>query len=92
MPPSGGLQRSPPCGPCPPVIRASKAPSTRLLHLPPQQVGAIPGYNFVRKAASDFGWDWGPAFAPAGITGTVELRGHSSAVLTGKDTSVGARS
>ena len=23
--------------------------------------------NFVRKAQSDFGWDWGPAFVPAGI-------------------------
>ena len=25
--------------------------------------------NFVRKAGSDFGWDWGPAFVPAGIGG-----------------------
>lgn len=23
--------------------------------------------NFVRKTQSDFGWDWGPAFVPAGI-------------------------
>ena len=92
-----------------------------------QQVGAVPGYNFIRKAArwaprvaapwigcspaplasgwgtaptsapelptvllpcsytprSDFGWDWGPAFPIAGITGWVELVGRSTAVLTG---------
>lgn len=49
----------------------------------PQQVGALPAYNFIRKAASDFGWDWGPAFAPAGINGRVLLRGRSTAVLAG---------
>ncbi|KAJ8612525.1 hypothetical protein CTAYLR_003735 [Chrysophaeum taylorii] len=29
--------------------------------------------NFIRKQQSDFGWDWGPAFVPAGITGGVRL-------------------
>jgi beta-mannosidase len=29
--------------------------------------------NFMRKAGSDFGWDWGPAFAPSGLTGEVSL-------------------
>lgn len=29
--------------------------------------------NFVRKAGSDFGWDWGPAYVPAGINGAVQL-------------------
>jgi len=29
--------------------------------------------NFVRKAGSDYGWDWGPAYAPSGITGGVSL-------------------
>jgi beta-mannosidase len=29
--------------------------------------------NFMRKAGSDFGWDWGPAFAPSGLTGQVSL-------------------
>lgn len=48
-----------------------------------QQLGSLPAYNFVRKAASDYGWDWGPAFAPAGIPGAVELLGYSTAVLTG---------
>lgn len=27
----------------------------------------LPNRQFVRKEQSDFGWDWGPAFAPAGI-------------------------
>ena len=29
--------------------------------------------NFIRKAGSDFGWDWGPAYVPAGL-GAVSLR------------------
>ena len=48
-----------------------------------QQLGSIPQYNFVRKAASDFGWDWGPAFAPAGVRGSVQLRATSSAWVVG---------
>ena len=30
--------------------------------------------NFLRKAGSDFGWDWGPAFIPLGITGDVLIK------------------
>jgi len=30
--------------------------------------------NFLRKAGSDFGWDWGPAFLATGISGDVELK------------------
>jgi beta-mannosidase len=29
--------------------------------------------NFVRKAGSDMGWDWGPAYIPLGITGQVSF-------------------
>jgi beta-mannosidase len=29
--------------------------------------------NFLRKAGSDYGWDWGPAYAPSGITGSITL-------------------
>ncbi|KAJ1458754.1 glycoside hydrolase superfamily [Pelagophyceae sp. CCMP2097] len=29
--------------------------------------------NFVRKAGSDFGWDWGPSLVPCGLTGHVTL-------------------
>ena len=29
--------------------------------------------NFIRKAGNDFGWDWGPAYIPSGITAPVTL-------------------
>eukprot|EP00798_Chlamydomonas_sp_ICE-L_P026906 gene26906-4522_t len=38
-----------------------------------QAPGAFLHYPFIRKPASDFGWDWGPAFAPAGIPGAVYM-------------------
>lgn len=34
--------------------------------------------NFVRKAQSDFGWDWGPSLIPTGLTGNIELRARWS--------------
>ncbi|EIE20788.1 glycoside hydrolase [Coccomyxa subellipsoidea C-169] len=46
------------------------------------QPGGMSNYNYIRKPASDFGWDWGPAFAPAGLYGTVELQAYSTAILT----------
>ncbi len=45
--------------------------------------GGLSYYNFIRKPASDFGWDWGPAFAPAGIYGMVEIQAYSYAIMTG---------
>ena len=45
--------------------------------------GGLSYYNFIRKPASDFGWDWGPAFAPAGIYGMVEIQAYSHAIMTG---------
>ena len=30
--------------------------------------------NFVRKSASDFGWDWGGSYVPSGLVGGVSLR------------------
>lgn len=34
--------------------------------------------SFIRKAGSDFGWDWGPAFVTCGITGSAYLELASS--------------
>ncbi|KAL0023786.1 hypothetical protein WJX77_005013 [Trebouxia sp. C0004] len=42
-----------------------------------------PHYNFLRKPPADFGWDWGPTFAPAGIYGGVVLVGHDSVYILG---------
>ncbi|CAL8468004.1 g7542 [Coccomyxa elongata] len=47
------------------------------------QPGGMSYYNFIRKPASDFGWDWGPAFSPSGLYGTVEIQAYSNAILTG---------
>ncbi|MEW5314669.1 MAG: hypothetical protein WDW38_006144 [Sanguina aurantia] len=38
-------------------------------------------YNFAMPVT--FGWDWGPAFAIAGVQGDVSLLAHSVGVLTG---------
>ena len=43
----------------------------------------IPHYNFLRKPAADFGWDWGPAFAPAGIFGGILLVVYDTVYITG---------
>ena len=49
---------------------------------PVQAPRAVPHYNFLRKPASDFGWDWGPAFAPAGLGG-VTLVGDQGLEILG---------
>lgn len=51
--------------------------------LPGAQPGGLGYYNYLRKPASDFGWDWGPAFTPSGIYGGVQVQAYSAAILTG---------
>jgi beta-mannosidase len=38
--------------------------------------------NFIRKAQSDFGWDWGPAFVPAGIWRNMEVVAFDIGLIT----------
>lgn len=53
----------------------------------PEDIFGAPGneerYNFVRKPACDFGWDWGPSFSQAGVYGPVSLNAYSYSHLTG---------
>jgi beta-mannosidase len=39
-------------------------------------------YNFIRKMACNFGWDWGPTLVTAGIWRPIGLRSWSTARLT----------
>ncbi|KAG7379906.1 hypothetical protein PHYPSEUDO_008028 [Phytophthora pseudosyringae] len=44
--------------------------------------------SFVRKAGSDFGWDWGPAFVTSGIAGSAYIEFAQEPVLKLKDLQV----
>lgn len=35
--------------------------------IPSQAPGMLPAYNFLRKPAYHWGWDWGPALLPQGL-------------------------
>eukprot|EP00877_Chromochloris_zofingiensis_P012151 jgi/Chrzof1/718/Cz01g26060.t1 len=52
-------------------------------------LGAIRYKNFIRKPAADFGWDFAPAFAPAGVAGRVVLHMFSrSSTSNGSNDSI----
>ena len=40
--------------------------------------------NFIRKAGSDMGWDWGPAYIPSGITGDMFFFQQDSVLGAGR--------
>eukprot|EP00884_Botryococcus_braunii_P007790 jgi/Botrbrau1/17011/Bobra.49_2s0069.1 len=62
------------------AVRRAKAYPYKVPYV--AQPGALPDFNFLRKAACDFGWDWGPAFCASGIHGGVKLVGFSAPYLT----------
>jgi len=45
---------------------------------PQNEMGILGGY-YIRKAPSQFGWDWGPKLPPIGIWKDVKLEGRSNA-------------
>lgn len=64
---------------CPlPATNATCTPARR-----PQAPGAFGHFAFIRKPASDLGWDWGPALAPAGVHGDVLLVSYCQPYVAG---------
>jgi beta-mannosidase len=39
-------------------------------------------FNFIRKTASNFGWDWGPRVATCGVSGAMRVEGWNAARLS----------
>ena len=65
-----------------PVLYAQQYNASYPYYLPVSDPASeIPYRNFIRKAQSAFGWDWGGGFAPSGIWKHVELRAYNEAVL-----------
>ncbi|KAI8587063.1 glycoside hydrolase family 2 protein [Geranomyces variabilis] len=52
------------------AVRYAGEVAARSEQFPPQAIANITEFEnrqYIRKIQSDFGWDWGPAFAPVGI-------------------------
>ena len=58
-------------------IEAYKPEKGREIHL--TNTGTTPGSQYIRKAHSMFGWDWGPQLPDTGIWRPVELCAFSGA-------------
>ncbi len=58
-------------------------PRATALHCTLQGPGMAPHLNRLRKPGCDFGWDWGPCFAPSGVCGPVQLIAYSRPHITG---------
>ena len=58
-------------------IEAYKPEKGREIHL--TNTGTTPGSQYIRKAHSMFGWDWGPQTIDAGIFRDIYLQGYSHA-------------
>jgi beta-mannosidase len=64
-------------------IRYADAQQARLGELPHMTLSIAGHYNFIRKMACNFGWDWGPALTTSGIWRPIRLQGWSTARLEG---------
>ncbi|HEX3358108.1 MAG TPA: glycoside hydrolase family 2 TIM barrel-domain containing protein, partial [Tepidisphaeraceae bacterium] len=64
---------------CP--VKYAFAMRDKLGHLPWTN-GAGGPFNFIRKMACNFGWDWGPVFVTSGIWKGVRVEGWSGARIT----------
>lgn len=53
---------------------------------PLPKMSMIKGIGHIRKTQSNFGWDWGPALAPAGVTRSIEIQGYNERITDVKFT------
>ena len=63
------------------AVRHGQALQAQLGELPNVSVHGH-AYNFIRKMACNFGWDWGPTLVTAGVWRPIYLAGWSGARLT----------
>jgi beta-mannosidase len=70
------------------VLRVTFASALRFARAARDELGDLPRarpepYNFIRKMACNFGWDWGPTLVTAGIWRPAGLHGWGVARLAG---------
>ncbi len=67
---------------CSPVRFAAERIKQKYLISPAQ---SIPGGTYLRKAACQFGWDWGPKLPPVGIWKDIRLEGYHEGRISDVD-------